>query len=169
MAAGDRLDLLLEMAIRPDWRNVDILRTAVLACVNAVAVKGTHDGTIGVIASELVENAIKYGRWIEGESAPLAIRVASDGHVVEVSVSNPTDPDAESFAALRRTLAWIASFPTPEHAYLARMAAMLDQDSTEAGSRMGLVRVVHEGPCTLVVELSPDRKIVVVRATAALT
>ncbi len=91
MAAGDRLDLLLEMAIRPDWRNVDILRDR--RARKRERGRGQGDGhdesTIGVIASELVENAIKYGRWIEGESAPLAIRVASDGHVVEVSGVKP--------------------------------------------------------------------------------
>lgn len=153
--------LRLEIAIRPRWRNVELVRTGVLACVAAIA-EGTETETIGVVASELVENAIRYGGWEDEERACLRLRIVSDGDSIEVAVSNPAGPNPEHFAALEKTLDWIRSFPAPGDAYLARMRTILQEDAE--GSHMGLLRIVREGPCTVTAEKSADSKYVLVRA-----
>lgn len=147
---ADEIGFSIDMTVRNEWRNVDLLRTSVQNCFTAVFadVDGCH--AIAMVTGELLENALKYGDWLSGDKAMFRLRVhGTKNNIVTVSVQNPLKADQHSKALLEQ-IDWINSFPKPEAAYRARMmqiAQSTDEDATM--SRLGLVRIAFEGNCRL--------------------
>lgn len=161
----DDFGFSIDMTVRNEWRNVDLLRTSVQNCFTAVFadVDGCH--AIAMVTGELLENALKYGDWVSGDRAMFRLRVqGTANNVVEVSVENPLKADDAHGNTLVKAIEWINSFPKPEAAYRARMLQIAQNDEDESPSRLGLVRIAFEGNCRL------DAKIVDghVTVTAAL-
>lgn len=149
MSKPDDFGFSIDMTVRNEWRNVDLLRTSVQNCFTAVFadVDGCH--AIAMVTGELLENALKYGDWVSGDRAMFRLRVRGRANdVVEVSVQNPLkagDPNADS---LRAAIEEINSYPRPEQAYRARML-QIAQSEEDSPSRLGLVRIAFEGNCKL--------------------
>ena len=140
----------IDLTVRNEWKNIDLLRTSVQNCFTAVFadLDGCH--AIAMVTGELLENALKYGNWASGERAMFRLRVVGNEGNIEVSVSNPLKPDDMSAQQLMTSLEWINSFPTPEAAYRARMLQIAQDDSGDSSpSRLGLVRIAFEGNCRL--------------------
>lgn len=145
--ADNPLQLLVVMSIGPKWQNIDRLRTAVLNCVAVIVGDGDASETVGIIVSELLENAIKYGEWSEGRQSVLRLNIAGDLEHMHIEVESPTKKGSEHYENLMKTLGWIRSFKNPAEAYLERIRQLAEgQGGT---SKMGLVRIAHEGPCKL--------------------
>jgi hypothetical protein len=149
------LELKLVMAIGPHWENVDLLRTAILNCVAVIVGDGDASHSVGMIVSELLENAIKYGDWTDDESSLLGLHISGNTEVVEVDVSSPMKQGSKNFDEIKKTIEWIRSFPSPKEAYFERIRE-LAEGGTKKKSRMGLVRIAYEGPCSIQPELQQD-------------
>ena len=150
----DDFGFSIDLTVRNEWRNVDLLRTSVQNCFIAVFadVDGCH--AIAMVTGELLENALKYGNWASGERAMFRLRVVGNEGNIEVSVSNPLKPDDTNAQQLMTSLEWINSFPTPEAAYRARMLQIAqDETGDESPSRLGLVRIAFEGNCRLTAKI----------------
>jgi hypothetical protein len=149
--ADDDFGFSIDMTVRNEWRNVDLLRTSVQNCFTAVFadVDGCH--AIAMVTGELLENALKYGDWASGDRAMFRLRVnGTRNDIVDVSVQNPLKRDDASAKALMTAIEWINSFPSPEAAYRARMLQIAqNEDETQDLSRLGLVRIAFEGNCRL--------------------
>lgn len=153
----------IDVPVRSDWKNVDLLVTSVQNCFNAmfVNVEGSH--TIAMVTGELLENAIKYGAWDTGDQQLFRLSVAGrDGHA-QIVVQNPTD-ESNAFV-LATMLEWIRSFKTAEEAYRAKLIEIA-QETKSPESKLGLVRIAYEGGCTIdaqfdggVVRVTADLKI----------
>src|SRR5262245_25699959 len=147
---ADDFGFSIDLTVRNEWKNIDLLRTSVQNCFIAVFadLEGCH--AIAMVTGELLENALKYGDWVSGDRAQFRLRVVGRSGNIEVSVQNPLkahDPNAE---ALMTAIEWISSYPKPEQAYRARMLQIAQDDSdTASPSRLGLVRVAFEGNCRL--------------------
>ncbi len=139
------------------WANIELLRQAVIASARAVF---DHDTSvsIGTVASELMENAVKYGVWACAPVQTMRVAVRGREDTVEVEVEAPSSEEAAR--NLENHLAWIRSFESPEHAYKARIAE-LSSSSADRRSRMGLIRIAVEGHCTIRSELTADNHLVV--------
>ena len=141
----------IDLTVRNEWKNIDLLRTSVQNCFTAVFadLDGCH--AIAMVTGELLENALKYGNWAaSGERAMFRLRVVGNEGNIEVSVSNPLKPDDNNAQQLMTSLEWINSFPNPEAAYRARMLQIAqDEPGDESPSRLGLVRIAFEGNCRL--------------------
>ncbi len=142
----------IDMAVRNEWRNVDLLRTSVQNCFTAVFadVDGCH--AIAMVTGELLENALKYGDWRTraGDDAVFRLRVhGSQSNTVTVSVQNPLDASDPNSRALHEAIEWINSFPTADAAFKARLMQIAQSDDDEMPSRLGLVRIAFEGNCRL--------------------
>ncbi len=145
----DDFGFSIDMTVRNEWRNVDLLRTSVQNCFTAVFadVDGCH--AIAMVTGELLENALKYGDWASGDRAMFRLRVrGKQKDVVEVSVQNPLRRDDSNAQNLLKAIEQINSYPTPETAYRARMLAIA-QSEDDSPSRLGLVRIAFEGNCKL--------------------
>ncbi|MDB4964235.1 MAG: hypothetical protein JWP01_4234 [Myxococcales bacterium] len=147
--ANDDFGFSIDMTVRNEWRNVDLLRTSVQNCFTAVFadVDGCH--AIAMVTGELLENALKYGDWVSGDRAMFRLRVnGSANHIVEVSVQNPLK-DRDNASNLMKAIDEINSYPKPEQAYRARMLQIAQSEEEAAPSRLGLVRIAFEGNCRL--------------------
>ncbi len=146
----DEIGFSIDMTVRNEWRNVDLLRTSVQNCFTAVFadVDGCH--AIAMVTGELLENALKYGDWLGGDRAMFRLRVhGTKNNVVTVSVQNPLKENDTNASALITAIEWINSFPKPEAAYRARMMQIAQSEEEAAPSRLGLVRIAFEGNCRL--------------------
>ena len=149
MSKTDDFGFSIDLTVRNEWRNIDLLRTSVQNCF--IAVFADFDGchAIAMVTGELLENALKYGDWTSGDRAMFRLRVQGHEGNIEVSVQNPlkgSDPHAES---LRSSLDWLNGFQKPEQAYRARMLQIAQEDSDSAPSKLGLVRIAFEGNCKI--------------------
>jgi len=141
----------IDLTVRNEWRNIDLLRTSVQNCFIAVFadLDGCH--AIAMVTGELLENALKYGDWTGSDRAMFRLRVEGKDPNIQVSVQNPLKKDDQNAQSLMRNIEWLASFPNPEAAYRARMLQIAQDESLDdsAGSRLGLARIAFEGNCRL--------------------
>ena len=147
MTITDDFGFSIDLTVRNEWKNVDLLRTSVQNCF--VAVFADLDGchAIAMVTGELLENALKYGDWTTADRAQFRLRVHGREGNIEVSVQNPLRANDQNAAALMQSLEWLSSYPTPDQAYRARMLQIAQED-LEA-SKLGLVRIAAEGNCRI--------------------
>ncbi len=148
----------LELTLPPIWDRVREARAALIHAARAVGLGDEYADIAGLVTSELLENAIKYGNFsLDGPAVTLVVHMSSG--LARIVVTNPVDPRSEHPQRLRATLARLADAASPLDAYVARMAQILtplvphrpsqppEPDSTESG--LGILRVAHEGGSTV--------------------
>ena len=134
--------------IPPDWDSIDGVREEVMTFLRARPEPDAVIDAIAMVVSELTENAIKYGKFSDGDRVSVSVE-AKDG-AITVEVRNPTaEEDMVQLSRLDRTIQWIRGYQDPFQAYLARLqeVSMQSPDSGESG--LGLVRVAYEGESSL--------------------
>jgi hypothetical protein len=94
-----------------------------------------------MVASELVENAVKYGEDVVGATSILFSCSFDADHVRMVVKNGCTDTHA--IRKLEQRIQQIADSPDKEALYMARLEELLE-DPTESG-KLGLYRVAFEG------------------------
>ncbi len=146
----------LELPLQPEWQNVDLLRLAILNCLSAVFGDPELSESVGIVTSELLENAIKYGDWAREKASFLLLSVCGGGEGVEVEVASPVGAGSPHLERIESTLAWISHFPSARDAYIARMRAIAEQPEKTGESKMGLVRIAYEGPCAIEARAAND-------------
>jgi hypothetical protein len=155
----------IDLPVRSEWANVDLLRTSVQNCFTAVFsdIEGCH--ALAMVTGELIENAIKYGDWTGSDEQRFRLRVWGEGRAARVSVENPVHSDDPNAQEVLRTLGWMRGFPSAIEAYRAKLLEIAAADRAPSDSRLGLVRIAYEGNCVLAAELTHD----VLRVQAELT
>jgi len=135
----------IDLPVRNEWKNVDLLRTSVQNCFAALfrEIDGSH--AVSMVTGELLENAMKYGEWCEAEDCDRTMHLSIQGNAERaiVRVKSPIIPDSENVRRLFATLEWIRSFGDPQDAYRARLKMIADGEV--ASGQLGLVRVAYEG------------------------
>jgi hypothetical protein len=149
MSHTDDFGFSIDLTVRNEWKNIDLLRTSVQNCFIAVFadLDGCH--AIAMVTGELLENALKYGDWTSGDRAQFRLRVHGREGNIEVSVQNPLRAADPSAASLMQSLEWLNGYPKPEQAYRARMLQIAQEDVDAAPSKLGLVRIAAEGNCRI--------------------
>jgi hypothetical protein len=147
---SDDYDFAINVPIRNDWSNVSLLVTSVQNCFNAMFANVRESRTVAMVTGELLENAIKYGAWTTADQR-LHLRVKGSPEVARITVDNPIGP--ENFKELQRSLDWIASFPSAEAAFRARLLALATTTDPEV-SKLGVVRIAYEGRCSIDAKLA---------------
>jgi len=149
MSKPDDFGFSIDLTVRNEWKNIDLLRTSVQNCFIAVFadLDGCH--AIAMVTGELLENALKYGDWTSGDRAMFRLRVHGREGNIEVSVQNPLKASDANAASLMASLEWLNGFAKPEQAYRARMLQIAQEDSDSAPSKLGLVRIAFEGNCRI--------------------
>lgn len=150
-ASEEAFSFSLDLPVRNEWRNVELLRTSVENCFQAVFADLDGKTAISMVTGELLENALKYGDWESAEaSRAFRLRVAGDREHAVVTVQNPVKAGDPGLREVIDTVAWIRSFKSPGDAYRARLLEIAQSEDGDASpSRLGLVRVAYEGNCTV--------------------
>jgi len=143
----------IDLPVRSEWANVDLLRTSVQNCFTAIFsdIEGCH--SLAMVTGELIENAIKYGDWTGPDEQRFHLRVWGEGRSAHVSVENPVQIGDGNAAEVLRTLGWMRSFPSSIEAYRAKLLEVAEADRASGNSKLGLVRIAYEGNCLLSAEL----------------
>jgi hypothetical protein len=159
----------IDLPIRSDWANVDLLRTSVQNCFTAVFSDIDGCQALAMVTGELLENAIKYGDWSGEGGGAFRLRVwgetarpGAHAHSAHVQVENPIKAGDPHVATMLATLDWIATFPSAKEAYRAKLLEIAESRDELSPSRLGLVRIAYEGSCTLRAEVTDS----IVRVTA---
>lgn len=135
----------IELPLHPGWEAIEPFRAAVLACVRTVFPNPELAPSIGLVTAELLENAVKFGRWEREGGAVFAPRLGGDSDRVEIEVSSPVAPGDENVERLREELARIGTAPSPEQAYTKAVRSL----ALGKPACLGLSRAAHEGGCDL--------------------
>ena len=151
----------IDLPVRSEWANVDLLRTSVQNCFTAIFsdIEGCH--SLAMVTGELLENAIKYGDWSAKESS-FRLKVWGEGRKAHIAVENPVRPEDTGAAEVLDILRWIRNFSTANEAYCARLLQIAQNVGAKGSSKLGLVRIAYEGDCDLGAEISNG----VIRVTA---
>jgi hypothetical protein len=157
----------IDLPVRSEWANVDLLRTSVQNCFTAIFsdIEGCH--ALAMVTGELIENAIKYGDWTSASDhgQRFRLRVWGEGRSAHISVENPVHSDDNNAAQVMKTLGWMREFTSPIEAYRAKLLEVASTDRDPSDSKLGLVRIAYEGNCMLSAELTRG----VLRVQAELT
>jgi anti-sigma regulatory factor (Ser/Thr protein kinase) len=145
--------LRLDLTVPADWNRIDRVREVVAGCLGTLCEEDEVADALSMVSAELLENAIKYGDAARPEILfSLALR-AEPAQLV-VTVANTTGGDPRNVHALHSRIAWLQGFSSPAEAYVAALGDLYNRaDSTIAGG-LGLVRVAHEGGCTVAIDAS---------------
>ena len=152
----------LELSVAPVWSRVTNVRESVVHGASAIGVADDMAYTLGLVASELVENAIKYGQFRDGGPVQLGVRM--DACVARVVVTNPLDPSSDHPTRLRAALARVTSAASARDAYVSRVSELLDEPGASAAhsaleSGLGILRVAHEAESTVSVRFLDERSV----------
>ena len=134
----------VELPLHPGWEAIEPLRASVLACVKAVFPHPELASSIALVTAELLENAVKFGRW-EGGAGVFALRLDGLDDRVEIEVSSPVAPGDANVARLDGELARIVAAPSPEQAYTKAVRGV----ALGKAACLGLARAAYEGGCDL--------------------
>ena len=147
-------EILLRLRLAPDWDRIDLVREAVSLCVEATFASAGFRDALAMTTSELLENAVKYGR----SDTPIDLSIEELSGQVMVVVSNHISWPSPHASALQEHLDWLHTFDDPKEAY---SAALQRGYSTASIGGLGLVRIAHEGHCTLHCETSSSGAVTV--------
>jgi hypothetical protein len=138
----------LDLPVRNEWRNVELLRSSVENCFQAVFADLDGRNAVSMVTGELLENALKYGDWDRpGGAQQFRLRVDGGSSKTVVTVQNPVKVDDPGLAELLATIRWIRGHKSPAEAYRARLLEIASAEGDV--SKLGLVRVAYEGNCVL--------------------
>ena len=146
MTAHRTTDRPFALTLPPEWESV---REAWDPCRAHLVGRGVPDDeayALGMVAQELLENAVKYGAYAErGGAVELEVRVSPE--YVTVEVKNPVGEDDAHLREFDRTIQWIRGFQDPFEAYVERMKIVSAQPYHHGKSGLGLARIAYEGRC----------------------
>ncbi len=145
--------LLIDLPVRNEWSNIELVRTAILNCFAAVFNDMDGCRAVATVISELLENAIKYGDWTTSDMNSLRLSIEGEERAIRVTVEHPVNAGSESVKVLMNTLTWLNSFPSAADAYRARLCELAENPPQIGISRLGLARVAYEGGCVLTAEI----------------
>jgi hypothetical protein len=139
--------LTLEIRIDPEW---DAIKAAWDPCRTALSRAGYDDDVsyqLAMVAQELLENAVKYGAFEQGERVVLDIRTEPED--VTLEVRSRLGVDDENLRRFDQMVQWIRGFQDPFEAYVERMKAVSAQPYSNGESGLGLTRIAYEGRCVI--------------------
>ncbi len=152
---------LLNYYIKPVWDDIDDIREKIDSLLAG------YDSELIVIsvhvASELIENAVKYGSFIKNDKG-IDFSIDVDDHRIEIKVVNKIS-SYENFETLKSTIEQIKLSDNPMELYTNRIMALLSK-KTVSKSQLGLFRMAGEGNFFLDYQLEND--ILTVSATKKL-
>lgn len=140
--------LQVSLPASPSWDAIELIRGSVLACVNVTFPDPALAARMGLVAGELMENAVKYGSWREGRKGCFTLELCDDEDRLAIEVACPAGDADPNLERLHQELDRIQGAPSPEEAFLRGMRGV----ALRRHKGLGLARIAHEGGCDLAAE-----------------
>jgi hypothetical protein len=146
-----------ELSVAPVWGRVRDVREALVHASRAVGLGEDCAYAVGLVVSELLENAIKYGAFTGAADEGVQVVIHIAPGVARVVVTNPVDPRSTHPARLRAAVGRVSN-GSPVDAYVERISEILEDapysrvnptalSADESG--LGILRVAHEAESTV--------------------
>ena len=147
----------LHTRFAPDWNLIKSQWDASQRFFLEAGVEADVAHSLTMTTQELLENAVKYGKFDPGDEVDLAIE-ADDG-LITIEVRNPLTSDPALLRALDDTVQWIRSFQNPFEAFVARLKQVAASAYQPGVSGLGLVRIAYEAQCLLDFYVDDDEQL----------
>ena len=145
----------LALKIKPVWEEIEGVRNSCSAFLKAHALSDSIVDALTMVASELVENAIKYGSYRADEKVDISIAI--DKKIIIVEVKNPIDDSGIPFLRhLDETIQWIRGYQDPFESYIIKLRQISSKALQDMECGLGLVRISFEGRSILDFYVSED-------------
>lgn len=142
--------LRFSIRVAPDWARIEQVRECVVSAVEAAYSPVLVGDQTGIVVSELLENAIKYGG-----TQPSVVEIEGDATEIRIAVTNALDASDTSNEQLAAHVDWIESFDDPQEAYMACLTMAFQRSGTRpSGSGLGLARIRYEAGCAITLDHS---------------
>lgn len=143
-----------KQTIAPDWDEVDRIRREAEAFLKTQELAQDAVDALSMVACELTENAIKYGRFPKEPNGPdaahITVTITTRRRRVLVEVKNPIGTgNEEHMARFDAMIQWIRGYQDPYEAYLERLKDVSKRTLEDTESGLGLVRIAYEGQSIL--------------------
>ena len=153
-----------EIAIRPVWSEVERVRNESMNFLESQDLPDDTIQSLGMVTSELCENAVKYGSFGGGQEPRVHVHIYcnDERERVSIRVSGPVQVENNPhFRRLKQTLDWLEHHENPMQAYLEKMQDVSRRDPLDKESGLGLPRIAYEGQSILSYELNDDNVLTV--------
>jgi len=140
---------IMDFLVKPEWEMIEGARNAITDyCVESGLTTQHIEATV-MVASELSENAIKYGVFRPDVSEVKVIVTMGSGNIT-IEVINPVGPESfDHLEELDRTIQWIRSFQDPFEAYTQRLIRISQETPSNRTNGLGLARIAYEAQAVL--------------------
>ncbi len=137
---------ILELTLKSKWDEIDRAREECRAFLKDLGAAEETCDSLVMIASEILENAIKYGSFkSEDDEFTFKLEAGSDGMLVQAWSPLPADGMSENLRRFDSIVQWIRSFQSPFQAYLERLKLVAGHPLDDSESGLGLIRIAYEG------------------------
>lgn len=153
--ASQLTDGRLQRTLPPDWNTAKGLWDELKNFFAAHGLDADESYSLAMTASELLENAIKYGDWKRAPDEPIELLAEVGGRVASVEVQGPVADDPHALKKLDEQIQWMRGFQSPFEAYVARLKQLSGQGFRDGESGLGLIRIVYEARCLLDFYVTP--------------
>ena len=135
---------VLQKSLKREWEEAERVREESAEFLTGHGFSGDLSFALSMVASELVENAVKYGDYHQRErDISMAIEVGT------IEVRNPIDQSSAHFQRRDHILQSIRGFQNPFEAYVERLKAVSESSLGDGESGLGPVRVAYEAQTIL--------------------
>lgn len=138
-----------EFFLQPDWEELDKIPEIAqeFVSLNELSIEDEH--AILMVATELVENSIKYGYFPETfPKIHLTIKFKRNKVIIETR-NSIKDADVPELKSLDSMIQWVRGFQNPFEAYVERLKKISGKELKVGESGLGLVRIAYEGQSIL--------------------
>ena len=140
----------LKLNIPPRWEENESVRVRTAGFLRSHGVDADTSNAISMVASELTENANKYGSYSAPSAPQIEVEIALDPTSIVVEVRNPVGAaNAANLERLDEMIQHIRGYQDPFEVYVERLREVSGQRLDSAESGLGLVRVAFEGQSIL--------------------
>jgi hypothetical protein len=154
------MERALHIKMKPEW---EVIPTAWDPCerhLRAHGLAGDEAYGLCMVVQELLENAVKYGRYVAG-APPIELELDVGPREVTIEVKHPVGVDSEHLREFDRAVQWIRGFQDPFEAYVERLKLASAQAWGSGRSGIGLTRIAYEGRCALDFYVDPSNLLAV--------
>ena len=144
------------LSIAPEWDKIEGARAEVAKFLSDNRLDKDSIDTIVMVISELLENSIKYGSFLEeGQEVRAYIEISPSYIVVEVC--NPVDDSClPNLKKMDRMIQWVRGYQDPFEAYVQRVQEVAQKPLHDKESGLGVVRVAYGGDAVMDFFLDED-------------
>jgi hypothetical protein len=139
----------MHVRVDSEWSNVEKVREMTLDFLRSLALAHDVVDAGAMVASELTENAAKYGAFAD-EDDGIDVTVSGDWAMWTVEVKNPIMAEhSKKLSGLDAMIQRIRGHQDPFEAYLERLREVSSKSLDDGESGLGLVRIAYEGHAVL--------------------